>query len=103
MIGVRFERDEAKNLSNQRKHDGVSFELARQVFQDSLHVSVLERVEGGEQRWRTIGAVEGFVILLVAHTTNEEDADGGSVEIIRIISARRAAPQERRRYENEEG
>ncbi len=40
MIGVRFEWDEAKNLSNQCKHDGVSFEDARQVFQDPLHVSV---------------------------------------------------------------
>src|SRR5471030_3072418 len=28
MTSVRFEWDEAKNLSNQRKHDGVSFEEA---------------------------------------------------------------------------
>ena len=101
MSGVRFEWDEAKNLSNQRKHDGVSFEDARQVFQDPLHLSVQDRIEGGEQRWRTIGSVQGFVILVVAHTVMEADADGGSVEIIRIISARRATPRERRHYENE--
>jgi uncharacterized DUF497 family protein len=35
--------------------------------------------------------------------TEEEDAGGGSVEVIRIISARRATPRERRRYENENG
>jgi uncharacterized DUF497 family protein len=99
---VRFEWDEAKNLSNQRKHDGVSFEEACQVFQDPLHVSVQDRIEGGEQRWQTVGAIPGLVILVVAHTVMEEDADGGSVEVIRIISARRATPRERRRYENED-
>jgi uncharacterized DUF497 family protein len=103
MISVRFEWDEAKNHSNQRKHDGVSFEEARQVFQDPMHVSVQDRIENGEQRWQTVGAVQGFVILVVAHTLTEEDADGGAVEIIRIISARRATPRERRRYENENG
>jgi uncharacterized DUF497 family protein len=103
MTSVRFEWDEAKNLSNQRKHDGVSFEEAEQVFQDPLHVSVQDRIEGGEQRWQTVGSVQGFVILVVAHTVTEEDADGGSVEIIRIISARRATPRERRRYESENG
>lgn len=103
MLSVRFEWDEAKNLSNQRKHDGVSFEEARQVFQDPLHISVQDRIESGEERWQTVGAVQGFVILVVAHTFTEEDAEGGSVEIIRIISARRATPRERRRYENENG
>ncbi len=73
------------------------------MFQDPLHVSVQDRIEGGEQRWQTIGAVQGFVILVVAHTVTEEDADGGAVEVIRIISARRATPRERRRYENEDG
>ena len=101
MTNVRFEWDEAKNLSNQRKHEGVSFEEARHVFEDPLHVSVQDRIEGGEPRWQTIGAVQGFVILVVAHTLTEEDDNGGSVEIIRIISARRATPRERRRYENE--
>jgi hypothetical protein len=103
MTSVRFEWDEAKNLSNQRKHDGVSFEEACQVFQDPLHVSVQDRIEGGEQRWRTVGAVQGLVILVVAHTVTEEGAEGGSVEIIRIISARRATPRERQHYENENG
>ncbi|HEY5008247.1 MAG TPA: BrnT family toxin [Caulobacteraceae bacterium] len=103
MNSVRFEWDEAKNLSNQRKHDGVSFEEAQRVFEDPLHVSVQDRIEGGEQRWQTVGAVQGLVILVVAHTVTEQDSDGGSVEIIRIISARRATPRERRRYENEDG
>jgi len=43
MSSIRFEWDEVKNLSNQRKHDGESFEEARLVFQDRLHVSVQDR------------------------------------------------------------
>ena len=39
--------------------------------------------------------VEGVLLLLVAHTFLEE----GDVEVVRIISARRAERQERRRYE----
>ena len=101
MGDLRFEWDETKNRSNQRKHDGVRFEDARHVFEDPLHVSVLDRIEGGEQRWQTVGAVLGLVVLVVAHTLTEKDADGGSVEIVRIISARRATPRERRRYEEE--
>ena len=102
MTSVRFEWDEAKNRSNQRKHEGVSFEEASQVFQDPLHVSAPDRIEGGEHRWQTVEAVQGLVILVVAHTITEEDADGGSVEIIRIISARRATARKRRRYEEDD-
>jgi uncharacterized DUF497 family protein len=49
VTGIRFEWDEAKNLSNQRKH-GVSFEEASQVFLDPLHIVVADRVVDGEQR-----------------------------------------------------
>jgi uncharacterized DUF497 family protein len=38
-----------------------------------------------------------------AYMVTKEDTDGGAVEIIRVISARRATPRERRRYENEKG
>ena len=55
-----------------------------------------DRVEGGEYRWQTLGMVEGHLLLLVAHTVRD-DADG--IELIRIISARRAEPKERKRYE----
>ena len=99
MIGIRIEWDEAKNQSNQRKH-GVSFEEAGLVFRDPFHLSVQDRVENGEPRWQTFGLVRGFVILVVAHTITEEDALGGLVEVIRIISARRATPRERKRYED---
>ena len=102
MTGIRFEWDEAKNLSNQRKH-GVSFEQATQVFLDPLFVSVKDRIQDGEQRWRTIGEVEGSMLLFVAHTVRELDEHGMMIEVMRIISARHASRKERRLYEDENG
>ncbi len=95
---IRFEWDEAKNQSNQRKH-GVSFEEACQVFRDPLHVSVQDRIEGSEHRWQTLGLVQDCLLLLVAHTLRNQEG----AEIVRIISARKATPKERRRYEQENG
>ena len=51
---MRFAWDENKNRSNQRKH-GVSFETAKLVFDDPLHLTRLERIENGEERWQTLG------------------------------------------------
>jgi len=42
-------------------------------------------------------------MLIVAHTSWEEVDDETAVEVVRIISARRAEPKERRRYERENG
>jgi uncharacterized protein len=92
---MRFEWDEAKNSANQRKHN-VSFDLAREVFEDPLHRSVADRIEDGEQRWNTMGMVRGAVLLIVAHTWREDE----DTEVVRIISARRATRRERRNYEN---
>lgn len=91
---MRFEWDERKNRDNQAKH-GISFETAVLVFEDPLHLSVQDRVERGEARWQTVGALEGPVLLVVAHTVRQEDGD----EIIRIISARKPDASERRAYE----
>jgi len=91
---VRIEWDRNKNQSNRAKHK-VSFEVASLVFDDPLHVSRLERVVDGEERWQTMGLVGGVLLLMVAHTW--EDADGET--IIRIISARKADAHERNRYE----
>lgn len=94
---MRFVWDPAKAESNHRKH-GIRFEDAVRVFFDPMHLTVQDRVEGGEYRWQTTGQVEGATVLLVAHTDTEEGPE--SVETIRIISARRATPQERKRYAN---
>jgi uncharacterized DUF497 family protein len=66
------------------------------VFTDPYHVSIQDRFEDGEERWQTLGLVGGVVVLLVAHTTHEDENDG---EVIRIISARKATKRERLIYE----
>jgi uncharacterized protein len=67
---IRYTWDENKNRTNQRKH-GVSFEVAARVFLDPLHVSIQDRMEGGEHRWQTFGLARGVPLLVVAHTTTE--------------------------------
>ena len=90
---MQFTWDERKNRANQRKH-GISFETGAMVFDDPYQVSTQDRVIEGELRWQTIGMVKGIQILLVAHTVSESDDE----EVIRIISARKATPQERSIY-----
>jgi uncharacterized protein len=92
--GVRYVWDPAKATSNIRDH-GVSFETAVRVFADPFHVSEMDRIEGNEYRWQTLGIADGCTILLVAHSWTDENG----IEIIRIISARRAEKHERKRYE----
>ncbi|MBZ5630559.1 MAG: BrnT family toxin [Acidobacteriia bacterium] len=91
---ILFDWNDKKAASNQRKH-GITFEDATLVFDDPFALAEQDRIEGGECRWQTIGAVEEVVILVVAHTVEEAGRD----EIIRIISARRATRKERTRYE----
>jgi uncharacterized protein len=91
---VLFEWDDAKDRINKLKH-GISFEDAMLVFADPYALAERDRIEGGELRWQTIGLVGGVVLVLVAHTVREEGQD----EVIRLISARRANPKERIRYE----
>ncbi|HWK72015.1 MAG TPA: BrnT family toxin [Burkholderiaceae bacterium] len=97
---MQFEWDAAKAATNLRKH-GVSFEVAVRAFADPFALTGPERVEHGEQRWQTLGMVDGYLLLLVAHTVLELKADNRVIEVIRIISARPADRKERRRYEQE--
>ncbi|WP_321474907.1 BrnT family toxin [uncultured Paludibaculum sp.] len=92
---TRYEWDEAKNQTNREKH-GISFDTAILIFDDPRVVSEVERVVDGEERWQSIGRIGSVLVVLVAHTWKlENDAD----EVVRIISARKATPNERKRYE----
>ncbi|MBI4224012.1 MAG: BrnT family toxin [Deltaproteobacteria bacterium] len=90
-----FSWDSNKAQQNVKKH-GVSFELAQTVFDDPLHLSILDFKSKIEERWVTIGMSAHVRTLVVVHayrvTKNEE-------EIIRIISARKATRREVRQYE----
>ena len=58
-------------------------------------MSIPDRHEHGEERWRTIGLVGPVAILVVIHTYAEQNDE----ETVRIISARKATKGERARYE----
>jgi uncharacterized protein len=87
---VQFTWDAHKSRLNRRK-PGISFDTAMRVFDDPYRVSTQDREVGGESRCQTIAMVQQSV-LMVAHTVDEEN------EAIRIISARKATPTERRIY-----
>ena len=93
---MRIIWDQNKNRSNRRKHK-ISFEVASLVFEDPFHISIQDRIENGEERWQTLGMVGNVVLLLVAHTYTEQEG----VEIVRIISARKAKRKERQKYEED--
>ena len=77
---MRFEWNHDKDRANQAKHK-VSFETACFVFDDPHHRSIQDHYKHGEERWQTLGMIDGIVLLLVAHTVNDHS------EVIRIISA----------------
>jgi uncharacterized DUF497 family protein len=84
-----YEWDEAKNAANIAKH-GVSFELARRIFDGPVLTLRDTRQDYGEIREISIGQVEGVAILVVVHTQREARR--------RLISARPASERERTRY-----
>src|SRR4029077_7081127 len=98
---MRFAWDEQKNAGNFAKH-GVSFERATLVFDDPRALSLLD-VYALEERWLTIGLVNGGVVLVVVHTLREpahkNENEDENEEEIRIISARKATRREREIYE----
>jgi uncharacterized protein len=81
---------EEKAAANYRKHR-VRFETATKVFDDEHCVSGPDP-HHDDDRWQTIG-IAGQSTLFVVHTLIEDDGTA------RIISARLASRNERKRYE----
>jgi uncharacterized protein len=92
MADLRFEWDPRKSRANKAKH-GVSFEEARSAFLDE-NARVIPDSEHSEEEERFIllGMSIGLRLLVVCHCYRESE------QVIRIISARRADPAERRDY-----
>jgi uncharacterized DUF497 family protein len=92
MEDLRYEWDEKKNRSNQRKH-GVAFEEARTAFLDENARRVPDPDHSsGEDRYILIGLSIRLRLLVICHCYRESE------RVIRIISARKADPSERRDY-----
>ena len=88
---MQFEWDPQKAKSNYKKH-GVSFEEAVTVFYDPL-AATFDDPDHSEGEWRfiTIGFSSRERLLIVSHSERGE--------VLRIISARPATANERKRHE----
>ncbi len=88
-----FEWDERKRQSNIEKH-GVDFADIESLFAGATVTLFDDRFVCDEDRFITFGLLEGIVIA-VAHTE--------TVEVIRIISARKGTHYEEKGYFKEVG
>ena len=92
MSTLRFEWDERKAAANAKKH-GVSFEEARSVFVDERAKLIDDPDHSDdEDRFVLLGLSGALRLLVVCHCYREPE------RVIRIISARKADPTERRDY-----
>ena len=92
MNEMRFAWDEAKAEENRRKH-GISFEEASTVFADeNARLKHDPDHSEEEDRFLLLGFSAKLRLLIVCHACRENG------EVIRIISARKATPNERRQY-----
>jgi uncharacterized DUF497 family protein len=89
---LRFEWDDRKSISNKRKH-GVSFEEAQTIFFDDSAIEYADPAHSdAEDRFLMLGRSYQLRVLVVCHCLRESET------VIRIISARKATPKERRVY-----
>jgi len=83
-----FEWDDRKCELNLAKH-GIDFDSAIEVFYGPIILRRSDR--NNEERWTALG-YSGNRLIVVVHTRR--------LEVIRIISARRARKHEKREYRN---
>jgi uncharacterized protein len=88
---LRFEWDPEQARENERKH-GVSFEEAAGCFEDPHGVYLRNEAPSYEDRLILIAFSSGNRLLFVVHAEVGRDT-------IRIVSARRASPAQRRIYD----
>ena len=87
---MESEWDPAKARANFTKH-GVRFADAVTALEDDLALTIRDLSSDDEERWVTMGLDASGRLLVVVYTW--------SGERLRLISARRATPQEVRAYE----
>jgi len=85
---MEFQRDEAKRISNLHNH-GIDFIEVEQAFEGETVTILDERFDYGEERFVTLGLLDGRVVA-IAHLE--------TIEVIRIISVRKATKNEEIRY-----
>ncbi len=89
---MKFEWDVFKNQQNIRKH-GLDFYDAWEIFEGPVLPVLENRQDYGEDRWSLIGLM-GNRIVVITFTQP-------ALEIIRVISLRKALKHERKKFEKE--
>ena len=90
--GIRFRWNAEQEQANIRKHDGITLRRAAQVLFDTFVVNE-DAARNDEARDGAIGMDFDYCVLFVVHIVCEDDH-------IRIISAKKAEPRQRKRYED---
>ena len=85
---MKFEWDEVKRATNLDKH-GLDFKFAHLVFAGDTFTFEDNRMAYSEQRFVTLGLLDGTVVVLVHTETSDE---------IRVISLRKAVKNEQKLY-----
>jgi hypothetical protein len=85
--------DPDKAAASPKRHEGVTFEEAKNVFLDPFALTREDEDSAGEQRFATLGMGGKGRILVVVYTYRKET--------IRLISAWKANKPQRRRYEEQ--
>ena len=88
---MRFEWDEAKRLSNLRRH-GFDFVDVERIFVGNAVTILDDRFDYDEIRFITLGMLDGRVVA-ITHTETDE--------LTRIISFRKASKNEEEIYYEE--
>ena len=92
---MQFEWDPKKEEINIRKH-GITFGQASYVFADPHALNKYDEEHSeNEDRWLLVGKSMDEVILVVVHTFKDQD----DMDLVRIISARKATRNESRDYQ----
>lgn len=86
------EWDNTKAISNIKKHEGLTFEEAAEVFEDPFALEKYDVLHSTteEARYIVIGRIKRQIVTLVVYTPRGENR--------RIISARYATANERKAY-----
>ena len=91
LYGKFYDWDIDKNLTNIQKH-GISFKEAASTFQDENALYFDDERHSHEDRFIIIGKSKATRLLYTCYCFRENDT------VIRIISARKATPNEQKLY-----
>ena len=87
-----FEWHDKKAVSNIKKHDGLTFETAEEVFEDPFAIEKYDEIYSTveEDRFIVLGRIKNQLVVVTVYTPKSGKR--------RIISARYATSNERRLY-----